>query len=90
MSALVPAIPAVPPPPRQSSFLRGLRRAILQELEPEILLCERLAVCYAAGYKKSEAARLLDVSTPAITAADKRLKAAADHLDAGDSAPDGW
>lgn len=76
--------------PRQSSFLRRLRRAVLEDFESELLLVERLAVLRAAGYKRSEAARFLDVSPAEMTAAEKRLKAAAEHLDAGDAAPNGW
>jgi hypothetical protein len=79
MSAVLPATP------RQSSFLRGLRRAVLDDFEPELVLVEQLAVLRAAGHRRSEAARLLGADPAAIRSAERRLLAAAEHLDAGDA-----
>jgi hypothetical protein len=79
MSAVLPATP------RRSSFLRGVRRAVLKDFEPELVLVEQLAVLFAAGHRRSEAAPLLDADPAAILKAEKRLKAAAEHLDAGDA-----
>lgn len=73
------------PSPSNSPFLRRLRRAILEDLEPEVLLACRVAVLQAAGHKRSEIARILhDVTAPALRVAEQRVKKAAARLDAGD------
>lgn len=71
--------------PRSSSFLRSHRAALLRDLEPELLLCEKVAVLIAAGYKRTEVARMLVTETPAaLRAAELRIKQATQRLDAGD------
>jgi hypothetical protein len=72
-----------PAPARSSRFLGHVRRAVLQDFEPELLLCEKVAVLQAAGYKRSEIARMLDAATPAaLKAAELRVKVAAERLEA--------
>jgi hypothetical protein len=72
-------------PARSSRFLGHVRAAVLQELEPEIQLCEKFAVLQACGYRRSEIARKLPDETPAaLKTAELRLKKAAERLDAGD------
>jgi precorrin-2 methylase len=44
------------------------------------VLVEQLAVLFATGRRRSEAARLLDVDQAAILKAEKRLKAVTEHL----------
>jgi hypothetical protein len=62
--------------PRRSALPRGLRGAVLDDFEVELVLVQRLAVMLAAGYRRSETARLLGVSPSGVMAADKLLKAA--------------
>lgn len=69
----------------QSPFLLRLRKALIQDLEPELLLAQRVAVLQAAGYRRSEIARRLDASAPALRVAETRVKKAAKRLDQGDS-----
>jgi hypothetical protein len=77
-------VPPAPLPRRSSPFLRHLRAALLADLEPELLLCEKIAVLLAAGCRRSEIARSLDATPAALRAAEARVKSAADRLDLGD------
>jgi hypothetical protein len=68
-----------------SEFLSRLRRALIQDLEPEIKLAQQVAVLQAAGYRRSEIARqLATASAPALRIAEARVKRAAELLDQGD------
>lgn len=68
-----------------SPFLRRLRKAILADLEPELQLACKVGVYQAAGYRRSEIARLVDATPPALRIAEARVKKAAVRLDQGDS-----
>lgn len=62
-----------------------MRRALLEDLEPELVLAERVAVLQAAGHRRSEIARMLpNVTAPALRVAEARVKKAAGRLDHGD------
>jgi hypothetical protein len=75
---------AVQPTQRSSSFLRSVRRAVLDDFEAEVQLCEKVALLRACGFKPSEIRRKLDYATPSeVRLAETRVKAAAEHLDAG-------
>lgn len=74
---------AVQPHPR-SAFLRSLRHAILSDFEPELRLACRVAVLQAAGYRRSDIARMLDVTPAALRIAEQRVKRASEQLDHGD------
>jgi len=64
-------------------FLLSLRKALLEDFEAELLLSCRFAVLQAAGYRRSEIARML-VATPAsLRLAEARVKRACEHLDQG-------
>lgn len=71
-------------PRRDSLFLRHVRAAMLLDLEPEVVLCERIAVLRASGYKPIEIRRMLGTHPADYSRAEARLKRAAERLDAGD------
>jgi hypothetical protein len=75
-------MPSVTQPP--STFLAGLRRALLADFEAELVLACKYAVLQAAGYRRSEIARMLEVGPAAIRDAELRVKRAAERLDHGD------
>jgi 2-keto-4-pentenoate hydratase len=68
-----------------SPFLLRLRRALIEDLEPELLLALKVATFQAAGHRRSEIARLVDASAPALRVAEARVKRAVLRLDQGDS-----
>lgn len=74
--------------PRQiehrSPFHAALRRAILDDFEPELMLACRVAVLQAAGFRRSEIARRLEVSPSVLRVAEQRVKRAAERMDHGD------
>jgi hypothetical protein len=64
-----------------SNFVRDLRQALLEDLEPELLLACRVATLMAAGWWKSaEIAAYLGCTTLEVARARKRLERAAAHL----------
>jgi hypothetical protein len=64
-----------------SNFVRDLRQALLDDLEPEILLACRVAALMAAGWLKgTEIAAYLGCTTLDVDRARRRLKRAAAHL----------
>lgn len=67
-----------------SPFLLGLRRALLEDFEAELLLACRVAVLQASGYRRTEIGRLLGASPVALRLAEARVKLAAARLDPGD------
>jgi hypothetical protein len=62
----------------------SLRRALLDDFEGELVLACKVATYQAAGYRRSEIARLVPESPAALRSAEARVKKAAEHLDAGD------
>lgn len=69
-----------------SEFVARLRRGIIQDLEPEILLAQQVAVLQAAGHRRSEISRILTTAgAPALRVAEARVKRVALMLDQGDS-----
>jgi hypothetical protein len=75
---------AVAPAPERSPFHARLRREVLNDLEPDVLLACRVAVLQASGYRHSEIARRLPDATPAqLRTAEARVKRIAERLDAG-------
>lgn len=63
-----------------------MRASVLADFESELQLCERVALLLAAGYRRSEIARMLADETPAaLRLAELRVKHACSRLDAGDS-----
>jgi hypothetical protein len=58
---------------------------MIADLEPELLLALKVATYQAAGHRRSEIARMLDASAPALRVAEARVKRAAARLDQGDS-----
>lgn len=75
-------MPSVTQPP--SAFLAGLRKALLADFEAELVLASKYGVLQAAGYRRSEIARMLDAGPAAIRDAEQRVQRAADRLDHGD------
>ena len=67
----------------RSSFRADLRRAMLEDFEPDLLLACRYAVLRAAGFSKIEVSRKLDVTPHALRLAEQRVTRAAERLDAG-------
>jgi hypothetical protein len=70
-------------PHPSSAFLGSLRRALLDGFEAELVLASKVAVYQAAGYRRSEIARLLDATPAALRLAELRVKKAAGRLDQG-------
>jgi transcriptional regulator len=66
-----------------SPFLAALRRALLDDFEVELELSCKVAVLQAAGYRRSEIARILDATPAALRSAIGRVEKAAARLDAG-------
>ena len=76
---------AVAAPTPRSRFLSHIRAAVLEDLEPEIVLAQKVAVLQACGFRRTEIACKLDAETPAaLRLAEQRVKKAAERLDAGD------
>jgi hypothetical protein len=71
-----------PAPP--SPFLRSLRAAIEEDFEPERELCCKVACYMAAGWKRSEIARTLDVPPAALRSAEQRVRRIVELLGHGD------
>jgi hypothetical protein len=71
--------------PDQLHNLRGLRAALLAELEPEITLALGVAVLLAAGHKHAAICRTLDCSSSDFTRARQRLRRASKRLEVGDA-----
>jgi hypothetical protein len=67
-------------------FLHRLRRAMLEDLEPEITLACKVGVLLAAGHKRMTVKRLLDAPDSDFRRAIARLERAAERLDQGPSA----
>lgn len=67
-----------------SVFLSRLRRALLEDFETELILASKVAVLSAAGYRRSEIARMLDAPPAQLRLAELRVKKAAERLDLGD------
>jgi hypothetical protein len=79
-----PTSPPAQPAPFSSGFVYSLRKALLADFEVELLLACRVACYQAAGYRRSEIARLLPLSTPAaLRLAEGRVKKATERLDQG-------
>jgi hypothetical protein len=73
------------PPRPTSSFLRGVRAALLADfVEVELVLAQKYAVLQASGYRRSEIVRMLDEAPAALKAAEQRVKNAVERLDLGD------
>ena len=66
-----------------SPFLAALRRALLDDFEAELAVALKVGVLMASGYRRSEIARILDVSPAALRVAEQRVKKASERLDAG-------
>lgn len=61
----------------------GLRRALLDDFESELLLACRVAVLHASGYRRAEIGRMLDAPPAALRLAELRVKRASVKLDLG-------
>jgi hypothetical protein len=66
-------------------FLLTLRKALLADFEAELLLSCRVAVLQAAGWKRSEIGRRLDVTPAALRVAYARVDRVTERLDHGES-----
>jgi hypothetical protein len=82
--SVVPANWAPLPAGRRSPLLRGVRRAVLQDFEAELALCERVAVLLGAGFKRTEIVRMLATTPGKVKAAEYRLRRAVEILDQGE------
>jgi hypothetical protein len=71
--------------PDQVHNLRGLRAALLTELEPEVTRTLQVAVLLAAGHRKSLICRQLGCSSSDFGRAWARLRRAAGRLEVGDA-----
>jgi transcriptional regulator len=57
---------------------------LLLDFEAELVLASKVAVLQAAGYRRSEIARMLTTETPAaLRVAELRVKRASERLDQG-------
>ena len=71
--------------PDQVHSLRGLRAALLSDLEPLITLALQVAVLQAAGHRRAAIERQLGASRPDMDKAMRMVKRAAGRLEAGDA-----
>ena len=84
---------SVAPPPQAISgasrmgdpevTLHHIRKAILADFERELVLCQKVAVMQACGFRHSEIARRLDTTPVELRNAEARVKRAAERLDHG-------
>jgi hypothetical protein len=68
----------------QLQDLRGLRAALLADLEPQITLAMKIGVLQAAGHRRGEIERQLGCTSGEFARAALRIKSAAKRLDNGD------
>ena len=71
--------------PDQLRNLRGLRAALLSDIEPLITLALQVAVLQAAGHRRAAIERQLGASRPDMDKAMRMVKRAAARLEAGDA-----
>lgn len=71
----------------QSPFLRRLRSAVIDALEPQIHLACQVAVLRAAGFRRSEIRERTGATPAQLRQALELVEKAAERLDPGDTNP---
>jgi hypothetical protein len=74
----------IAPAPMRSPFLRTLRRNMLIDLEPELVLACKVGVLLTAGWRRSEIQRRLGATPAEMRIAEQRVRRAAQRMDAGE------
>jgi hypothetical protein len=70
--------------PSERRALARLRRALIEDLEPELALACKVAVLLAAGHTRAAIARQLGADAAQMRVADMRVRRAAKRLEQGE------
>lgn len=76
------------PPRPEHPFVRGLRRKLTEDVQPEIQLAVRVGVMSALGVSRTEIGRRVGVSPAELKRAFERLERVAPQLDRGNDLSD--